>query len=109
MGGELAVVDGLADEFLFHQVGVALELGFGETIFGANGCELRLRRFGGQLQILRVELRQGLALCHPCTGINQSRDNFSGNAKTKLRFVARAHFARINVLPQPRTQNHLVQ
>jgi hypothetical protein len=91
-----------ADEFLREQVRMAIELRFREREVAFGRGELRVRGLRGELRVFRIEPREHLAARHAGAGVDRARDDLAAHAKAHVRFVARAHLARIDVAARPR-------
>jgi hypothetical protein len=77
---------------------MAIELRFREREVALGRGELRVRGLRGELRVFRIEPREHLAAATRArAGVDRARDDLAGHAKAHVRFVARAHLARIDV------------
>ena len=93
VGVELGVVGALGDEFPGQQVGVALELGARERQVALGGGQVRARRGGVEVGVLRVQARQYLALFHLRAQVGAPAQDLAGDAKGHVGLVARLDLA----------------
>ena len=86
---------GAADEVLFFQRGVALDIGRGQIALDLRGADLRLRSLRRELVVLRIELRQHLSGFDALTQLSLTLHYLAAYAKAQARLDPRAHLAGI--------------